>query len=201
MNQIVYVLTNDAMPWYVKIGKTTTSLEQRIAELSRSTSIPFPFTCFYAAIVNDCDFVERQLHEAFGDNRVNPRREFFEIDPERVVAALKLATIQEITIWWDVIEEQEDQKALDEVREKLATFNFEMVKIPIGSELYFSRNPEKKARVLNNRWIEFEWKETSLSEAARQILGYSRKPQWTQYWMYDGDTLSERRNKMENERV
>jgi Meiotically up-regulated gene 113 len=73
-------------------------LEQRITELSRSTSIPLPFTCFYACTVNDCHFVEKQLHDAFGDNRANPRREFFVIDPERVVAALKLATIQEVTI-------------------------------------------------------------------------------------------------------
>ncbi len=65
MEQIIYILTNEAMPGYVKIGKTTTSLEQRIKELSSSTSIPLPFTCFYACTVRNCDFVERQLHEAF----------------------------------------------------------------------------------------------------------------------------------------
>jgi hypothetical protein len=42
--------------------------------------------------------VERQLHDAFGDNRINPRREFFRIDPERVVSALKLALIKEVTL-------------------------------------------------------------------------------------------------------
>ena len=185
------------MPGYVKIGKTTTSLEQRIRELSSSTSIPLPFTCFYACIVSDCDFVEKQLHNAFWDNRVNPRREFFQIDPERVVAALKLATIQEITIWKDIVDSKEDQIALDSIREKLSVFNFEMVKIPIGSELEFSRDQNLRARVISNRWIEFEWVETSLSEAARKILGYSRKPQGTQFWMYEWETLSERRERFE----
>ena len=80
MNQIIYILTNEAMPGYVKIWKTTTSLEQRIRELSASTSIPLPFTCFYACIVGDCDFVEKQLHNAFWDNRINPRREFLHVD-------------------------------------------------------------------------------------------------------------------------
>lgn len=197
MNQIIYILTNEAMPGYVKIWKTTTSLEQRIRELSASTSIPLPFTCFYACIVGDCDFVEKQLHNAFWDNRINPRREFFQIDPERVVAALKLATIQEITIWKDIVDSKEDQIALDSIREKLSVFNFEMVKIPIGSELEFSRDQNLRARVVSNRWIEFEWVETSLSEAARKILGYSRKPQGTQYWMYEWETLSERRERFE----
>lgn len=95
--QIIYILLNEAMPGYVKIGKTTTSLDQRIRELSGSTSVPLPFTCFYACSVTNCDFVEKQLHEAFGDNRVNPRREFFKIAPSRVMAALKIAEIQNLT--------------------------------------------------------------------------------------------------------
>jgi hypothetical protein len=197
MNQIIYILTNEAMPGYVKIGKTTTTLEQRIRELSASTSIPLPFTCFYACIVTDCDFVERQLHNAFGDNRVNPRREFFQIDPERVVAALKLATIEEVTIGKDIVDSKEDQIALDNVREKLSVFNFEMVKIPIWAELEFSRDTCIKAKVIDNRSIEWDNQKISLSESARQILGYSRKPQWTQYWMYEWETLVERRERFE----
>jgi hypothetical protein len=47
MPEIVYVLTNEAM---VKIGRTTTSVEQRIKELD-NTSLPLPFQCFYAAEV------------------------------------------------------------------------------------------------------------------------------------------------------
>lgn len=109
MIDIVYVLTNEAMPGYVKIGKTNTSLEQRVAELSRSTSVPLPFTVSYACTVKDAAFVERLLHDAFDNNRVNPRREFFNIDPERVVAALKLAEIENITPKDDIVESAEDQ--------------------------------------------------------------------------------------------
>lgn len=196
-NQIIYILTNEAMPWYVKIGKTTTSLEQRIAELSRSTSIPLPFTCYFACIVNDCDFVERQLHDAFWDNRINPRREFFLIDPERVVSALKLALVKEVTPWADILESNEDKIALEQAREKASVFNFEMVNIPIWSTIQFSRDPNIIAKVISNRWIEFQWQETSLSEAARIILWYKRKPQWAFFWMYNWETLTERRKRFE----
>lgn len=51
MNEIIYVLTNEAMPGYVKIGKTTNNLEQRVRDLSASTSVPLPFTVFYACKV------------------------------------------------------------------------------------------------------------------------------------------------------
>jgi hypothetical protein len=39
MAQIIYILTNEAMDGLVKIGRTTTSVEQRIKELD-NTSIP-----------------------------------------------------------------------------------------------------------------------------------------------------------------
>ena len=97
MDNIIYILINEAMPGYVKIGKTSNNLAQRVRDLSASTSVPLPFTVFYACKVNDATFVEHQLHDAFDNNRVNPRREFFQIAPERVVAALKLAEVENIT--------------------------------------------------------------------------------------------------------
>ncbi len=140
MNEIIYILINEAMPGYVKIGKTSTSLEQRVRELSGSTSVPLPFTCFYACTVNNASFVEHQLHDAFDNSRVNPRREFFQISPERVVAALKLAEIENITPKKDFVVTEEDQKALNEARTRRSVFSFKMVNIPIGAELIFSRD-------------------------------------------------------------
>ena len=82
----IYILINAAMPNYVKIGKTEQAVEERMKTLD-TTSVPLPFECFYAARVEDIDFVERQLHDAFGNQRVRKNREFFEIDPARVTAA------------------------------------------------------------------------------------------------------------------
>ena len=199
MEEIIYILINEAMPGYVKIGRTTTSLEQRIRELSASTSIPFPFTCFYACTVKDSSFVEHQLHDAFDNNRVNPRREFFQISPERVVSALKLAEIANITPKNDFVDSQDDQKALNQVRAEIrAKFNFKMVDIPVGAELVFSRNESIKAKVVDNKAIEFNGEVTSLSSSAQKLLGYEYGVQGTAYWMYEGETLDERRRRVEN---
>ena len=80
--EIVYVLTNPAMPGLTKIGKTTQEdIKSRLSQLY-TTGVPVPFECIYACQVNDCGAVESALHLAFGNTRVNPKREFFKIEPE-----------------------------------------------------------------------------------------------------------------------
>jgi hypothetical protein len=189
------------MPGYVKIGKTNNNLEQRVRELSASTSIPLLFTVFYACTVKNAQFVEHQLHDAFDDNRVNPKREFFRVAPERVVAALKLAEIENLTPKKDFVESKEDQEALDTARKIRGRFNFEMVKIPVGAELYFSRDENIKAKIIDTHAtnsIEFNGKKTSLSRSARKILGYQYGVAGTDYWMYEGETLRGRRRRCES---
>ena len=197
MNEIIYILINEAMPGYVKIGRTT-NLEQRIRSLD-TTSVPLPFECFYACTVKDANFVENQLHDAFLDHRVRSSREFFEISPERAVSALKLAEIENVTPKKDFVETQEDQQALNEARTRRTVFNFKMVDIPVGAELTFSRDENMKARVVDNRLIEFNGETTSLSTSAQKILGYDYGVAGTDYWMYEGETLDERRRRMETE--
>ncbi|MEX0616636.1 MAG: GIY-YIG nuclease family protein [Candidatus Woykebacteria bacterium] len=201
MNEIIYILTNEAMPGYVKIGKTNNNLEQRVRELSASTSVPLPFIVFYACTVKNSQFVEHQLHDAFDNNRVNPRREFFQIAPERVVAALKLAEVENITPKKDLIESKEDREAHEEALERRGRFNFELANIPLGSEIYFSRDESKKAKVVNlnsGKSIEYSGEVTSLSTSAQKILGVTYNVAGTDYWMYDGETLDERRRRIES---
>ena len=88
--QIVYALTNAAMPGLIKIGKTTQEdISIRMGQLY-STGVPVPFKCIYAVQVEDCSTVESALHVAFGPYRINPSREFFQIEPEQALAVLKL---------------------------------------------------------------------------------------------------------------
>jgi len=96
-SQIVYVLTNPAMPGLVKIGKTTQlEVSERMKQLY-STGVPVPFDCAFACQVKDASEVEKALHFAFGRDRTNPNREFFSIEAERVIAVLKLLKVDDIT--------------------------------------------------------------------------------------------------------
>ncbi len=202
MNEIIYVLTNDAMPGYVKIGRTSTSLEQRIRELSGSTSVPLPFICFYACTVKDAIFVESQLHDAFADNRINPKREFFQISPERVRSALKIGEIEDLTPKKDFIDDKADKEAINQMRSEIREkFNFGMVNIPVGSELSFSRDENIKAIVVDNKHINLNNEVTSLSTSAQKILGYDYGVQGTAYWKYGEETLDELRKRIDNEKL
>jgi hypothetical protein len=96
--QIIYILTNPAMPGIIKVGITGQSdVEGRMKQLY-TTGVPVPFECNYACKVKDASEAEKALHFAFGDSRVNPNREFFKIAPERIVAVLKLLQLEEVTL-------------------------------------------------------------------------------------------------------
>ena len=86
MTEIVYILTNEAMPGYVKIGMTNNSLLERMRQLDR-TNIPLPFECYYACEVENARQEEAWLHSIFSDRRVRDEREFFKIDPALIAIA------------------------------------------------------------------------------------------------------------------
>ena len=110
---------------------------------------------------------------------------------------LKLAEINNITPQKEYVETKEDQLALHEARTRRSIFRFSIVDIPAGSELLFSRDESKKAIVVDDRNIEFNGKKTSLSTSAQEILGYEYGVAGTDYWMYEGETLDERRRRFE----
>jgi len=195
MDNIIYILINEAMPGYVKIGKTS-NLEQRIRSLD-TTSVPLPFECFYACKVKDASFVDRQLLDAFLDHRVRSSREFFEISPERAVAALKLAEIENVTPKKDFVESQEDQQALNQARRR-TVFNFKMIDIPIGAELSYTNDENIKVKVVDNRRVDFNREITYLAPLTQKLIGYSRLVQGAMYWLYNGETLDERRRRFES---
>lgn len=195
--EIVYILINEAMQGYVKIGRTS-DLEQRIRSLD-STGVPLPFECFYACTVNDAQFVEKQLHDAFADARVRSNREWFEIAPERVAAALRIAQIDNVTPKIDYVEDEEAKRALNKARSKRENFNFKMVDIPVGATLTFTRDESIVCQVIDAKRVQYKNELTSLSAAAQDALQYPRSVQGALYWEYEGETLVERRLRMEQE--
>ena len=197
MGKVIYILTNPAMPELIKIGQTT-DLGKRIRGLD-NTSVPLPFECVYACTVEDADFVEKQLHEAFDDYRERKSREFFRLPHERAIAALKLAEVENVTPQQDYVDTPDDQEALNKARKRRANLNFKMVDIPVGSELVYINDENITAKVIDNRKIEWNGEPTSLSASAQKLLDYSHPVQGTLYWEYEGETLEARRCRLESE--
>ena len=193
MEGIIYILTNPAMPDIVKIGKTSRiDIKVRIAELY-GTGIPLPFDCVYASRVNDIDKVEKALHTAFNPNRLNPKREFFEIEPLQAIAIIKLLEIENVTP-----SVERETNSIDNIEieaghiyaQKRPNFNFLEMNIPIGSELV-STNTGEVAIVNSEKMVVFRDEETSLTNATRMVLGkdsdYRIAP--GPYWTFEGRKL------------
>lgn len=195
MNEIIYILINESMPGYIKIGRTN-DIQRRMNDLDW-TNTPLPFQCFYAARVKDVNFVEKQIHTAFADNRVRSNREFFKMNPERVVAIIKLVEIENVTPKHNVDVNPEVREELEKIYTK--RFNFESVKIPIGSELSFTRDQNIKAKVVSNGNIEINGEIKSLSRAAQELLHVNYPVQGPIFWIFEDETLDERRKRIENE--
>lgn len=196
----VYILTNEAMPGYVKIGITERTITDRILELDTS-GMPLPFQCYYAAEVADHKRVERALHIAFGDSRVRKSREFFTVDPFRVKAILEILAIREVTPRQDVVADPEDSLALVKAVEYKRRFHFSTAGIPIGSVLTFARDESITCTVSSDTTVTYDGEVTSLSNSALKALrkcGYN----WisvagTEYWLFNGDTVLSLRNSRE----
>ena len=86
----IYILTNEAMPGIVKVGKTRGEPMSRAVQLSSATGVPVRFSVFRQYAVTNCHdaegFSHRVLERVFG--RPNARREFFSASPEAVAALL-----------------------------------------------------------------------------------------------------------------
>lgn len=76
----VYCLSNPALESMYKVGYTTNSMENRLKQLS-NTSTPYPFKIEFAKMVANCYEKEKMLHNLLSSDggRVNERREFFKV--------------------------------------------------------------------------------------------------------------------------
>lgn len=199
---IVYVLTNPAFEDYVKVGKTV-DLEQRLRTLD-NTSVPLPFRCDYAVEVDNDDEVERLVHQTFADHRTRSSREFFEIDPQRVIAALKLTKGKDVTPRDDIAEDEEGIKAIEmAARRKGRSYNLVEAGLHKGDELRYVNDENVTAEVHSDKTILFEGEETSLSRSALSLLhrdGYTWKAaQGPRYWTFEGETIEERLKRLRRE--
>ena len=79
---VVYILTNTAMPGFMKIGRTTRkNVVRRFLTLS-GTSVPFLFLCEFAVEVKNGSLAEDMLHRMFTLERVDKKRESSNNQPE-----------------------------------------------------------------------------------------------------------------------
>ena len=197
----VYVLSNKAMEGYIKIGRTdegtVESVVQHMRRLNNASSLPYPFKCERASAVEDATAVEKALHEAFGDYRVRPRREFFkDLALSRVSAILKLVEIEDVT------PASGDTPVVEAKQPKKPPFRFDAVGIPIGATLQWKDDPDIECQVNSDTtYVLYEGRRWAISTLAKELKGWYWTPAGPDYWLYKGELLRQRERRFTQEQM
>ena len=191
---IVYVLTNPAFPNLVKIGITTRDQVQiRMAELY-TTGVPLPFKCVYAGKVDNPKKVEGALHHAFLNSRVNPSREFFDIDESQAIAVLKLISNEEVTPIisneLDKVDEISKKAGKKYLRSKRPPLNFVEMGIKIG-ETISTADGLISCKIVEEKKVEYENEIMSLTRLTRKLKDIDYDFQPGPHWFYNGKSLKD----------
>jgi hypothetical protein len=86
----VYIALSPALGWkQIKIGRTI-NLNQRMRDLSRNTGVPEEFNAVYSKRFPNAALAEAVMHQVFGDQRMNEKREFFAVPVQHAIECLDL---------------------------------------------------------------------------------------------------------------
>lgn len=214
---VIYILTNPAFPEYVKIGYTD-NLENRLRSLNNS-SVPMQFRV-YAIYEVDERLADKKVHELI--DMLNPdlrkidnfdgkehKREFYVMSAED--AYMLFDCIAKISgtakrlkrmkpNGREILEEQE-ARAIDENAHRGPLKFIEDCKIPKGDYIEFMQDPEIKARVNDDRSVEYDGMIMSLTALADKLYldrGDMRpNSAATTMFSYHGERLTDLRIRLE----
>ena len=218
---VIYILTNPSFPQYVKIGYAS-DLEQRLRQLNRSEALPYAFRA-YATYETDHRLTDKALHELI--DRLNPdlrtvetfngqkrTKEFFEMSEEDAYSILE--AIARISGTEDRLhrvsatgEQLEEERQATEVREhprRRAPFRFSMVGLGPGDVVTYTGDRSRTARVLDDKHVAYRDEATgeevtsTLSGLAEKFSG-TASLQGPRFFEYEGELLSDRRDRMEED--
>jgi hypothetical protein len=183
------------MPKLVKIGRTSSrDAQTRLSQLY-TTGVPVPFRLEFACRVSNAYEVESALHLAFSPNRINPKREFFQIEPEQAIAILKLLHVEDATkeINDQPPDDNLDQMSLaaaEQMRKRRPNLNFEEMGIPIGAVLQSTDN-DSTVTVVGPKKVQLGDDILSLTAATNQLLQLDYQVVPGPHWTYQGKTITE----------
>ena len=220
MTGYIYILTNPSFKQYVKIGYAT-DVRQRLAELNRSTAVPFAFRV-YATYEVDSALSDKKLHSIL--DKLNPElrsveevdgkrriREFYAMSPEDAYSILEaIAEINgfshRLKKWKATATEQQDealaQKIDEEHQERLSPFAFSKCDIPSGEQIAFccdgNKNDGALCEVADDKHVRFNGEIWSLSALAKHLLNTQTSIAGPRYFKYKGEWLIDIRARLED---
>lgn len=203
---IVYAITNKYMPGLLKIGCThRVDLNMRMRELY-NTSVPVQFDCACALRMklDYVDYLENLLHDTFEDRRINPKREFFEMAPEKVISLMRgfcaFGFAEDVTSEFnaDLQKENDADHAFEAEMKRKPNLDFHKMGLQNGDRIYFINDPSITCTIASERKVIIgNENPMSLTSVTQGLLKMNRPIRPTGYWQTEsGVNLQELYDKL-----
>lgn len=202
----VYILTNPAFKEdWVKIGKTSGSVEKRMDELF-TTALPTRFELYAWCKTTKYNSLEKQAHhilDKLTDFRIADNREFFQLVPSEALEVLRelASTIDDAEFYVPSEEKGNSQK-----NTPAPPFRFSMVRLKPGAELVFEPTGTRVKVVedKSDNKIIYEGAKYTLSGFCKKFMPANKRNKYDayqgpHYFSYEGKLLLTIRAKYEKE--
>lgn len=201
----VYILTNPAFKEdWVKIGKTSGSVEKRMEELF-TTALPTRFELYAWCKTSKYNELEKQAHhilDKLTDSRIDDKREFFQLVPSEALAVLReLAATIDDAEFYVPSEQGQTQRATP-----APPFRFSMVHLAPGAELVFEPTGARVTVIedKSDNKIVFDGIKYTLTGFCKKFMPANKRNkkdtyQGPHYFSYEGKLLVSLRAKYEKE--
>lgn len=211
---VIYILTNPSFPDYVKIGYAD-DINKRLQQLNRSECTPFAFRVYATYEVNS-RLSDLKIHSII--DKLNPNlrsienhsgqkrvREFYAMSPDDAYSILKaIAEINgcadKLTLVQPNAEEAQAEQTAQEIdtesSERASNFSFSKCNIPAGEEIEYASDPSIKAKVVDDRNVEYNGETLSLTALAKLLTGKQYAIAGPKFFKYKGEWLNDIRSKL-----
>lgn len=168
------------MPEICKVG-VTSDVEKRLRDLNK-TSTPTRFQIYEKFELKNAEILEQKILQHFAKQRINRKREFLQVHPERVCDFIF------------------DNKNITPEKESEVKGKFAKLGIKEGDILKFKEGDEIHQNIIatvgKGNSILYDNRRTSLSKSAQQVLKDKFDKHWkavqgTIFWTYKGKTIRE----------
>ena len=93
----------------------------------------------------------------------------------------------------------DEEMANESAREaRRGPFRFSKYGIPVGAKIKYINDPSIEVVVVDDRHVSYKGVTTSTSALAKELLESEYQVQGTAYFTYEGEKLTDRRDRMEN---
>ena len=188
---IIYITTT-SVTGLIKIGKTKTEqFQNRMANLEQNGYWNVNgLKRYYAVEVDNYDEKEKLLHTIFSKSQV-ATSELFALDKDLAKEVLMSFGGKQV---YPVIDKHGNIKPDKE--QKASKLTFEMLKIPVGSQLEYISDPSIKAKTVDNQTtVEYQGKRYKLSGLVRYLKN-GGSWQGGVYFTYKGERLVDIRKRL-----